>query len=126
MRRHWFLAVLATLFLVSACGENNARGYGSSAGQTAAAEHDEAAVATAKSRGPMVRVIDSDYGRVIADGKGEAFYLFGSEKGSGAKCYGACAEAWPPVLAKSGGPIAVGDADSELLGTTRRRNGKLQ
>ena len=128
MRRYWSLAVLATLFLVSACGDNDARGYGSSTGRTAAAaaEDDEAAVATAKGRGPMVRVVDSDYGRVIADGKGEAFYLFGSEKGSGSKCYGACAEAWPPVLAKSGGPIAVGGADSELLGTTRRRNGKLQ
>jgi predicted lipoprotein with Yx(FWY)xxD motif len=77
-------------------------------------------------RGPSVKIVDSDYGRVVADGKGEALYLFGSERDSRSRCYGECAEVWPPVLARAGGPVAAAGADQGLLGTTRRRNGRLQ
>jgi predicted lipoprotein with Yx(FWY)xxD motif len=72
-----------------------------------------------------VKVVDSDYGRVIADGKGEAFYLFDKENTKKPECYGACARAWPPVLTK-GKPQAGSGAKRGLLGTTKRSNGKLQ
>jgi predicted lipoprotein with Yx(FWY)xxD motif len=75
--------------------------------------------------GATVKVVDSEYGRVIADRKGEAFYLFGKESSKRSQCYGPCAEAWPPVLTK-GAPKAGEGAKQGLLGTTRRRNGKLQ
>lgn len=76
-------------------------------------------------KGKKIEVVDSSYGRVVADGRGEALYLFDKEGGPRAKCYGACARAWPPVLT-SGRPRARGGAKQRLLGTTRRRNGKLQ
>jgi predicted lipoprotein with Yx(FWY)xxD motif len=76
-------------------------------------------------RGKVVKVVSSDYGRVIADRKGEAFYLFGKETGKASRCYGACAQAWPPVITK-GKPRARGAAKASLLGTTKRKNGKLQ
>jgi predicted lipoprotein with Yx(FWY)xxD motif len=76
-------------------------------------------------RGAVVKVVSSEYGRVVADGKGEAFYLFDKEKGSRSECYGECAVAWPPVLTK-GEPRAGEGARSGLLGTTKRRDGKLQ
>ncbi len=61
---------------------------------------------------------------MIANRRGEAFYLFGKDRGP-SRCYGSCARAWPPVLTK-GGPVAVGGVKQKLLGTTRRKNGRKQ
>lgn len=83
------------------------------------------AEATTSAAGARVRVVNSDFGRVIADGKGEAFYLFDKENSKKPQCYGACARVWPPVLTK-GKPVAGGGAKQSLLGTTKRKNGKLQ
>ena len=41
------------------------------------------------------------------------------------ECYGACAEAWPPVLTK-GSPTAASGTKQELLGTTKRTDGTTQ
>ena len=76
-------------------------------------------------KGTTVKVVSSQYGPVVADGRGEAFYLFASEKSSRSRCYGACEERWPPVPAK-GTPRAGPGGHSRLLGTTRRAGGKLQ
>ncbi|HEU0019389.1 MAG TPA: hypothetical protein VFQ14_03770 [Thermoleophilaceae bacterium] len=78
-----------------------------------------------KPKGAVVKVVASDYGRVIADHKGEAFYLFDRESAGRSECYGECATAWPPLLTK-GRPRAGNGARQELLSTTRRRDGKLQ
>jgi predicted lipoprotein with Yx(FWY)xxD motif len=87
---------------------------------------DEAmkAEASMSAQGTRVKVVNSDFGRVIADAKGEAFYLFDKESSKKPRCYGACAQVWPPVLTK-GKPVAGGVKQS-LLGTTKRSNGKLQ
>jgi len=81
--------------------------------------------ASMSAQGARIKAVDSDYGRVIADGKGEAFYLFDKEKTKKPQCYGPCAEVWPPVLTK-GKPMAGKGIKQNLLGTTRRSNGKLQ
>jgi predicted lipoprotein with Yx(FWY)xxD motif len=78
-----------------------------------------------KQQGTKLKVVDSEFGAVVANGRGEALYLFDREQRGKSECYGACAEAWPPVLTK-GKPRAVAAADPSLLGTTKRRNGKLQ
>jgi predicted lipoprotein with Yx(FWY)xxD motif len=88
-------------------------------------EADAAMAAKRRRRGKVVKVVDSQFGRVIADGKGEAYYLFDKEQSKKSECYGACARAWPPVLTK-GRPRAGRGAKSGKLGTTRRRGGKLQ
>ena len=62
---------------------------------------------------------------MLFDRSGQAIYLFAKEKTSKPECYGACAEAWPPVLTE-GSPQARGDTRSELLGTTPRRDGSKQ
>jgi predicted lipoprotein with Yx(FWY)xxD motif len=88
---------------------------------------DEAmkAEASMSAAGARVKVVNSDFGRVIADGKGEAFYFFDKESSKKPQCYGACAQVWPPVLTK-GNPLAGGGVKKGLLGTTKRKNGKLQ
>ena len=78
-----------------------------------------------KRTGRVIKAVDSDYGRVLADRQGEALYLFDKEQSTTSRCHGACAEAWPPVLTK-GTPRAGSGAAQRLLGTTRRRDGKLQ
>jgi predicted lipoprotein with Yx(FWY)xxD motif len=83
------------------------------------------AEASMAANGTRVKVVSSNFGRVIADGKGEAFYLFDKESSKKPRCYGACASVWPPVLTK-GKPVAGKGTEQSLLGTTRRSNGKLQ
>ena len=95
------------------------------AGSKMAAEETTRAEASVAAKGTRVKVVSSNYGRVIADGKGEAFYLFDKEGSKKPRCYGACASVWPPVLSK-GKPVAGNGAKQSLLGTTKRANGKLQ
>jgi len=88
-----------------------------------AAMKSEASASAAKGR--LIKAVGSEYGQVVADAKGEAFYIFGKEQSSKTKCYGACARAWPPVLT-SGKPRAGKGAKAKLLGTTKRADGELQ
>lgn len=76
-------------------------------------------------KGKFVKAVGSEFGRVVADGKGEAFYLFDKENSKRSRCYGACARAWPPVITK-GAPRAGKGVNQRLLGVTRRKNGRLQ
>src|SRR3954463_10959055 len=64
-------------------------------------------------------------GRVLVNGKGVTVYLFEKDKGGKSACYGACAKVWAPVLT-TGKPKATAGARSSLLGTTKRKDGKLQ
>jgi predicted lipoprotein with Yx(FWY)xxD motif len=86
---------------------------------------ETSSAATQTATGTRIKVADSGLGRVLADGSGEALYLFDKETGPKSRCYGTCAEVWPPVLAK-GRPSAGAGAEAGKLGTTRRANGKLQ
>jgi predicted lipoprotein with Yx(FWY)xxD motif len=79
----------------------------------------------ARRPGTRVTVISSQLGRILGDGRGQAFYLFDKERRGRSECYGACAEAWPPVLAK-GRPVAGDGVRARWLGTTRRRDGARQ
>lgn len=62
---------------------------------------------------------------ILFDSAGQAIYLFDKEKSATSACYGACAEAWPPVLTK-GAPKALGEVKQSLLGTTKRTDGTTQ
>ena len=73
--------------------------------------------------GTRVTIWKTSYGRILSDSR--TLYLFTREKGTKPDCYGDCAKAWPPLIAK-GVPGATGDADSKLVGTTPRSDGKRQ
>ncbi len=73
----------------------------------------------------MIAVADSEYGRMLFDKVGQAIYLFDRESTEEPRCYGACAEAWPPVLT-DGPPRGLDGARPALLGTTQRRDGSTQ
>lgn len=75
--------------------------------------------------GTVVITADSEYGRMLYDASGQPIYLFDAETGSAPRCYGACAEDWPPVLT-DGQPTARKGTRDALLGTTRRKDGTTQ
>jgi predicted lipoprotein with Yx(FWY)xxD motif len=75
--------------------------------------------------GTIVKTASSDYGQILFSGSDRAIYRFGKEGSSKPRCYGPCAQAWPPVLTK-GKPRARSGADASLLGTTRRSDGSKQ
>jgi predicted lipoprotein with Yx(FWY)xxD motif len=82
-------------------------------------------VGAAARGGTTVRTVGSQFGTILGDRKGQAFYVFGNERTSRSECYGACAKAWPPVPA-SGRPVAAKGVRASLIGTTRRRDGSRQ
>ena len=83
--------------------------------------HSAAAAADAGA----IKVRPSRFGRVIFDGRGRALYLFTRERSARPRCYGACADAWPPFLVERR-PRAGSGARSSLIRTTRRRDGSRQ
>ena len=84
-----------------------------------------AAPAHHTSTAAKVTLKTSPYGRVLFDGRGYALYLFTADRSTPSTCYGACAKAWPPFLTR-GKPLAGPGVNARLLGTTRRRDGRLQ
>jgi predicted lipoprotein with Yx(FWY)xxD motif len=57
--------------------------------------------------------------------KRQAIYIFQRDGRRKSNCYGECAAAWPPVFTK-GKPRARKGVKSSLLGTTKRKDGRLQ
>ncbi len=73
----------------------------------------------------MIIAAGSNFGTILYDATGQPIYLFDAEETSRPECYDECAQAWPPVLT-TGEPSAKGLVQSDLLGTTRRRDGRRQ
>jgi len=67
----------------------------------------------------------SPLGRILVDSKGVTLYDFPPDKGTSSVCYSACAALWPPLVTKSK-PIAGPGVRASLLGTTKRKDGKLE
>lgn len=86
-----------------------------------AAQAPQAQIAGAK----RVRLGKTRYGKILQDSRGRTLYLFTRDKAKKSRCYGACAKAWPPLIT-SGTPVAKKGVKQSLLGTVRRRSGKLQ
>lgn len=123
------LVIVLLVALAAGCGGGEAEPpEAARAAATPAPTAAPAPPATAsrpRRRGTRIKAIDSQFGTILGDGRGRAVYLFDKEQSSRSECYGDCAAAWPPVLAK-GRPVAGKGVRKRLLGTTRRRGGKRQ
>jgi len=71
----------------------------------------------------LVRV--TSVGGVLADARGHTLYSYAADNGRTPACYGACASLWPPFLTSATPTTGIG-AEAKLLGTTKRKDGKLQ
>jgi predicted lipoprotein with Yx(FWY)xxD motif len=63
-------------------------------------------------------------GKVLVAANGRTLYLFTADKGKQSACYGQCAAYWPPLIAQN--PTAGTGLKASLVGTTKRKDGKLQ
>lgn len=75
--------------------------------------------------GPVVTLGSTDLGQILIDGHGRTLYLYTPDRRNSSTCYGQCAALWPPLLTTSKARPAHG-VKGPLLGTTKRRDGKLQ
>jgi predicted lipoprotein with Yx(FWY)xxD motif len=131
MRRHVGIAALvASSLVIAACGSDEMTAEGSSGSGQAAGESNPAAGADPSTRErakkpTILQVLSSQYGDVLFDRKGFVLYLFTKDTGKKSRCYGECAEAWPPYIKK--GPFKAGDGvDAGALATTERKDGSRQ
>jgi predicted lipoprotein with Yx(FWY)xxD motif len=111
-----------------AAGRGTEGGTAGAEGEAPGAKGDGAGRATeagAARRGPLVTLRGSQFGPVLFDGRNRALYLFTRDPRRQTRCYGACAEAWPPFYAK-GRPRAGRGVNRDLLGTIKRRDGRRQ
>lgn len=114
--------LLAAIVLAGCGGGGDGGGYGNRDGDTTAASTttpnpDEGAVFVSLA-------IVQRFGLVLADSRGRTLYGFDRDADGVPSCYGACAQAWPPLLGDephpSNGAVAV------KLGTVERRDGDPQ
>src|SRR6266542_6878061 len=77
-----------------------------------------------KAGGARIAVAKSPLGRILVDSRGITLYDFPKDRGTTSSCYGACAALWPPLTTK-GKPVAGRGVRASLLGTTKRKDGKL-
>ena len=73
----------------------------------------------------MITTKTSSGGSFLTNSAGRAIYLFMADSTGKSTCDGACAAAWPPVIA-AGQPTAAGGAQASDLGTITRSDGTKQ
>jgi predicted lipoprotein with Yx(FWY)xxD motif len=80
---------------------------------------------TASGQAATVGLSNTAIGQILVNSRGLTVYLFKADQGTKSACTGACAAAWPPLLATST-PTAGSGINGSLLGTTTRPEGKTQ
>ena len=131
MRMKKLAAVLVTLLIALAgCGgDDEGAGRDKQAEPTPAAEppaeQQQAGDDEQAAKGTEVIAAGSEFGEMLYGADKQAIYIFENDREGESVCYDECAEAWPPVYTE-GKPTAGDGVDAKLLGTTKRRDGKLQ
>jgi predicted lipoprotein with Yx(FWY)xxD motif len=118
-------ALGALVFTAAGCGSDKSNSDAATTPKTATVQQERPPEAPSKAKTTTIKVRQTRYGRILVDGRGRALYLFTREASSKARCYGACADAWPVFYAR--GKVRAGTGASQsLVGTTRRRDGRRQ
>jgi predicted lipoprotein with Yx(FWY)xxD motif len=109
------LAALA----VAACGG------GGAAATAAPPPAPSTTTTTTPTKTATVRVAKSSLGSILVNASGRTLYLFKADSSTKSACTGACATAWPPLLA-TGKPTAGTGLTASKLGTITRSGGQHQ
>jgi predicted lipoprotein with Yx(FWY)xxD motif len=80
---------------------------------------------TSSGASATVGVANSNLGSILVNAAGRTLYLFKADVGATSACSGACATAWPPLLA-TGKPTAGAGLTASKLGTITRSGGSHQ
>ena len=108
------------LMAAAACSSGSSSGSASSSTSPSAA-----ASANSAGSSTVITTKTSSGGSFLTNGAGRAVYLFMADSSGKSTCDGACAAAWPPVIA-TGQPTATGGAQASDLSTITRSDGTKQ
>jgi predicted lipoprotein with Yx(FWY)xxD motif len=123
------LALFAVLLLgagLAACGDDDDDdAVAESTTSTTAEAAEEATTTTGAPAGDeaQVAVAETSLGEVLVNGDGMTLYMFEPDTEEASACGEGCIDAWPPMLAEGGDPVAGDGADAALLGTAPRDEG---
>jgi predicted lipoprotein with Yx(FWY)xxD motif len=81
--------------------------------------------AASSAAGPVVKLGGTKLGQVLVDAQGKTLYLWAHDRSTISTCNGQCAVYWPPLIAQ-GKPSAAAGVNANLLGTSRRSDGRMQ
>ena len=118
-----FAAPLAVALLAAAACSSSGSSSGSASSSTSPSAAASAASGSASST--VITTKTSSGGSFLTNSAGRAIYLFMADSTGKSACSGACAAAWPPVIA-AGQPTAAGGAQTSDLGTITRSDGTKQ
>ena len=128
MRGTVILALVASVALAG-CGDDDqdSNPATTTGATTTEATTTETTTAAAKPKADGTRIIlaDSEFGTMLFGADKQAIYIFERDPKGETVCYDECAEAWPPVYT-DGDPVAGRGVRASLLGTVKRRDGRLQ
>lgn len=120
-------APLAVALLAAAACSSSSSSSGSSSGSssTSNSTSPSAAAPAGSASSTVITTKTSSGGSFLTNSAGRAIYLFMADSSGKSACSGACAAAWPPVVA-TGQPTASGGAQSSDLSTITRSDGTKQ
>lgn len=117
---------LAAALLAAACSSSSSGSTNSSTSGGGSGSGSSASSSANAAGGSMVITTKSgSAGTFLTDGSGRAVYLWVKDSMNKSVCSGACAGAWPPVMA-NGSVTASGGAAASDLGSTTRSDGSKQ
>jgi predicted lipoprotein with Yx(FWY)xxD motif len=120
---------LASLVVLAACGDDDNGGSASSDTTTstsAATTTTEGTTTTTGAASATVAVASSGLGDILVDSKGMTLYIWDNDTTAGkSNCLGACADAWPPLMA-SGTPTYGTGLTASMFTTVTRDDGSMQ
>jgi predicted lipoprotein with Yx(FWY)xxD motif len=124
------LAALAAALVVAGCGggggDSSSSGSGSVYGNGGGSSTSEEKSASGGGEAAVISLASvGDLGKILVESKGITVYDFHKDKGGVPSCYGACAQAWPPVVT-SGAPQTGNGASASMVGTVERNDGTMQ
>ncbi len=118
-------APLAVALLAAAACSSSASSSGSTSNTTSPSAAAPASSASGSASSTVITTKTSSGGSFLTNSAGRAIYLFMADSSGKSTCSGACAAAWPPVVA-TGQPTAAGGAQASDLGTITRSDGTKQ
>jgi predicted lipoprotein with Yx(FWY)xxD motif len=115
-------ALAGVVLIVAGCGGGSSSSTTSSAAASASAS---ATSSRAPTTGVSIRTAKGSAGTYLTGPSGRALYLWVADSNGKSNCSGACASAWPPLIASTT-PIAAAGVTSADIGSITRSNGVKQ